>query len=214
MRWSETATDRCLLGTSRQSRMATASLSPTLSCSLDRALNEVFEWPQKGRQRVCGETKTVRVVVDHVRHLRLMRRDRGTLLIEHIPDGEPHPCRRSRGNPVGSWQMPTPYRVRPQLQCRILTTKLACETGSSFVVAMRVVPPGDEQTSRAHGGDYVASHLDRSVKIGAFHRRCCIRQTKFEECSWRKPQNPAGFEEFRAARGDQPVARIGQRVGM
>src|ERR1700760_2158216 len=214
MRWSEIATDRCLLGTSRQSRLATGSLTPTLSCSLDRALDEVFEWPEEGRQRGCGETKAVWVVVDHIRHLRLMRRDRRMLLIEHIPDGEPHPCRRWRGNRVGSWQMPTPHRVRPQLQGRILTTKLACETGSSFVVAMWVVPPGHKQTSRSEGGDYVTSHVDRSIKIGAFHRRCCIRQTKFEERSRRKPQDPPRFEQFSATRGDQPVARISQRVGM
>src|ERR1700744_5215052 len=208
MRWSEIATDRCLLGTSRRSRMATGSLSPTLLSSLDRAFDEVFERPEEGSQCGCGETKTVRVIIDHIRHLRLMRRDRRMLLIEHIPDGEAHPCRRWRGNPVGSWQMPTPHRVRPQRQCRILTTKLACETSSSFVVAMWVVPPGDKQTSRSHGGDYIASHVDRSIKIGAFHRRCGIRQTKLEERSRRKPQDPARFEEFSATRGDQPVARI------
>src|ERR1700743_3166181 len=100
--------------------------------------------------------------------------------------------------------MPTPHRVRPQLQCRILTTKLASETGSSFVVAMWVVPPGDKPTSRCQRGDYIANHRDRPIKIGAFHRRPCTRQTKCEERSGREPQDPPRFEQFSATRGDQP----------
>src|SRR5579871_5904903 len=161
--------------------MAIMSPNAISSCSSGRVLDIILERPEEGRQRVCGETKTVGIVVDHLCHLRLMSSDGRVLLIEYIPDGEPHSRRRWDRKRMSGRQMPTPYRIRPQLQSWIFATKLLCEAGSRFMIAMGVLSPGDEEASGSRAGDYVASDVDGFIKIGAFLRRCCIRQTEFEE---------------------------------